>query len=311
MRTALRAFVWAMTYLGVAFVAPVALIAAPLGLMLALLRPGRRETIIAGAVLGMTAWSITHAASGFPRVEAAWVCLLAGATAVALALRPPGTRPVMSTILTAVGLAAGAAVILVTVTGFSWSELRWLAEHHFGAKARILVGIIATQSTTPETEAFIGTFEAAMNDGVRLIGLVLPGLVLLQSLAALTIGWSLYRWLARHPEGEPLPALREFRFSDHLVWGIVLALIALVLPGGGALRDLGSNLATFFGGLYVLRGVAVLAAMAAAAGAGIVTLIMVSFIVAVLAPLALFTALAIGVTDTWVDWRKRVNAKGA
>lgn len=298
----------AIAYLSLAIISPVALVIAPLGLMLALMRPGRREALIATVLLGLTVWGIANTTPGFARAEAAWVCLLAGGTAVALTLWPPGgSRPLVSTFLLAVGLAAGAAVMLVTVTSFSWAELRWLAEHKYGANVRLIMGLMLSRAQTPGNEAMVANIEATANDFVRAIGLLLPGLVLLQSVAALAAAWALYRLLARHPEGEPLPKLREFRFNDHMVWGVVLALIALVLPGGQALRDLGGNLAAFFGGLYVMRGFAVLSALAAAAGVGVFAILVLMVVVALLAPLAMFTALALGVTDTWVDWRKKTK----
>ena len=134
---------------------------------------------------------------------------------------------------------------------------------------------------------------------------MLPALVLLQSVAALAAAWALYRRVARDPEGTPLPALREFRFSDHLIWGVVAALVALVIPGISALRAVGLNLAVFFGGLYVARGMGVLAALAAVGGfGGPLAVLFVLLVTLFLLPLAAFAALAMGVTDTWVDWRK-------
>lgn len=286
------------------------MVAAPLGLLLLLLRPGRREALVAALLLGFTVWGLVNTEPGFDRAAAAYVCLFAGGTAVALTVWPPGRRPVMTMIFAAIGLAATAAVLLVGVTSFSWGELRWLAEHKFGANVRLLMGILAQQAQqAPSADVLSANMEESAADLVKMIGMLLPGLVLLQSLAALAAAWALYRKLARHPEGEPLPKLREFRFNDQLVWGIVLALIALVIPGGERVRELGGNLAAFFGGLYVLRGVAVFAGLASAAGVGVLTLVLLMMMVAVLLPLALFTALAIGVTDTWVDWRKKLTTR--
>lgn len=307
LRAALRALLGAFAYFSIAIVSPVALVAAPLGLMLALLRPGRRDALFAGLLLGYATWSVGHAAPGFDRAGAAWVCLLGGSTVIALLLWPPGRKPVLTTALGAIGIASLAAVLLVTVTSFSWAELSWLAEHKFGGTIRLVTGMLSQSAqTTPGAGTLSANLEESAASLVRTIGILVPGLILLQSVAALAAAWALYRRLARHPEGEPLPALREFRFSDHLVWGIVLALIALVVPGGQALRELGSNMAAFFGALYVLRGVAVFAALAAAAGVGTVTLVLLALMAAFLAPLAVFTALAMGVMDTWVDWRRRV-----
>ncbi len=295
-----------MVYLGFAVISPIALVAAPLGLLFAFQRPGRREAFFAALLLGMAAWSVTHAEPGFDRFAAAWVCLLAGGTAVALTLWPPGSRPLVATGLLAVGAAALAAVTLVGVTSFSWAELRWLTEHHYGAQMRLVLGLMARSAQGLEGAGELVTnVEATGLSVVKAVGLLLPGLVLLQSVAALTAAWALYRALARHPEGDPLPRLREFRFSDHLIWGVVLALVALVLPGAGAVRSIGGNLATFFGGLYVARGVAVVAALAATAGVGGPLAVLFALVfTALLLPVAMFAALALGVTDTWVDWRR-------
>jgi hypothetical protein len=102
-----------------------------------------------------------------------------------------------------------------------------------------------------------------------------------------------------------LPRLREFRFSDQLIWGVVLALIALVLPGQQVLHLVGGNLAMFFGGLYMVRGLGIVAAIAAAAGiGGPIVAILASVVSVLLWPLVIPGALALGLTDTWVDWRK-------
>ena len=56
----------------------------------------------------------------------------------------------------------------------------------------------------------------------------------------------------------------------------LLALIALLLPRLAGVGSLGGNLAVFFGGIYIVRGFAVAAALAATAiMAGIATGILV------------------------------------
>ena len=208
---------------------------------------------------------------------------------------------------------SAAATLLAIAAGVGFDQVRWLAAHHFGQQARLVLAAFAGASSgaDPSGQLF-ATFESTAHALVEFVSRLLPGLVLLQSVAALAAAWALYRLLARHPEGEPLPRLRDFRFNDHLIWGIVLALLALVLPiASTLLRPLGGNLATFFGGLYVARGVGVLVAVAAAAGIGGPVAALFTALVAVfLAPLVLFSTLAIGVTDTWVDWRKLTARAG-
>jgi len=274
-------------------------------------RPAGGEALLAAGLLAVAIYSVTGSLDGFGHVEGAWVCLLTGGTAVALAARPPSQNRLVGTALLAVGVAAVAAVLVITVTPFSWGELRWLAERHFGMQARLVLGMMnnALRGTAGGPDV-LATLEVTLNQMVALVGLVLPGLVLLQSMAALAAAWALYRWIARHPEGEPLPRLREFRFSDHLIWGVVVTLIALVVPGKEVLRDVGGNLAAFFGGLYVARGLGIVAALAAAAGmGGVFAALLATLITVFLLPLVMFAALALGVTDTWVDWRKLAAKK--
>ena len=282
--------------------------AAPLGLLLLYQRPTRREALIAGLLLAWAAWGVIGAGDGFARFEGAWVCLLAGGVAIALLLRPPGEFPLVTGGLVAVAVAALAGAALVGWTAFSWGELRWLAEKHYGEQVRLILGVLAERlAPGGEASATMDALEQTADAAVQTVSTLLPALVLLQSLAALALAWTLYRVLAREPEGASLPSLREFRFNDHLVWGIVLAAVALVWPGREALRLVGGNLATFFGGLYVLRGLGVVAAMAASTGlSGPLMGLLAAFVTVFLLPLALLGALAFGVSDTWLDWRRRL-----
>lgn len=296
-----------VTYLGLAFVSPIALVAAPLALLLLFQRPTRGEALLGSVLLALTAWSIAQPGGGFDRFEAAWVCLLCGGVAIALGLRAQESRGRLVTSgLLAVGVAAVAGVILIAATAFSWSELFWLAGRHYSQQARVVLGVFTTVLRDREDAAQTLTVLASSLDSmVATVSQMLPGLVLLQSVAALTAAWALYRRIVRHPEGDPLPPLREFRFSDQLIWGVVFALVTLIVPGKAALHLIGGNLAMFFGGLYVLRGFGVVAAIAAAAGvSGVFGAAAAAVLTLFLLPLVLFGALALGVTDTWVDWRK-------
>lgn len=284
-----------------------ALIAAPLALLLLFQRPTPGEGMLGIGLLALTAWSMAHAAAGFEQFEGAWVCLLAGGVAIALGLRAQEVRGrLVSVGLMAIGAAAVAGVVLIGATSFSWGELFWLAGRHYGMQARMVLEVLTRQlQGASGGNALLQTIEGSMDDMVALVTQLLPALILLQSVAALAAAWALYRWIVRHPEGDPLPKLREFRFSDQLIWGVVIALVTLVFPGVRALHTIGGNFAAFFGGLYVLRGLGIVAAMAAAAGVGgPFVAILASFITIILMPIVMFGALALGVTDTWVDWRK-------
>ena len=53
---------------------------------------------------------------------------------------------------------------------------------------------------------------------------VFPALLALESLAALALAWATYHRLSRARLGAPLRPLREFRFNDQLVWGLIVGL---------------------------------------------------------------------------------------
>jgi hypothetical protein len=154
---------------------------------------------------------------------------------------------------------------------------------------------------------------ATMSTGGRM---VFPALLVLESVAALALAWATYHRLARQRLGAPLAPLREFRFNDQLVWGLIVGLVIMLLPNLAALRGFGINLILFFGALYLLRGLGVLAwfmrpgALAAMLAVGFVLLFApVLGMLAALGFLALaITALGLGVGDTWADWRGRARS---
>ena len=64
----------------------------------------------------------------------------------------------------------------------------------------------------------------------RLAAPAFPALLALESLLALALAWTLYHRFSRARIGEPLGRLKEFRFNDQLVWGLIVA-VALVRFG--------------------------------------------------------------------------------
>lgn len=286
--------------------------AGPLAAYLFAQRPVRRD-VATGAVVGAVACLLLAGpGDAFVAIERGWIALLTGAVAVVMLLRPG--RPFVPTALAALGLAAAAATLVVAVTPLSFAEVAWRVSQHFGYQARQVMGAMvqAAEMTGGGTPDVVTALERSAEMGIRLASGVFPALLLLQSFAALALAWGLYRRLAREPAGEPVGALREFRFDDNLVWGIVLALVALLVPRPTWLGALGGNLAVFFGGLYAVRGVAVASALAAAAGIrGWAAVLGSSVVLLFLAPVAVMAALALGVTDTWVDWRARLARSAA
>ena len=132
--------------------------------------------------------------------------------------------------------------------------------------------------------------------------LVFPALLALESLAALGLAWALYHRVGRVRIGAPLAAIREFRFNDQLIWGLVGGLALLVLPGVLPTVGLGANLLLFFGALYGMRGAGVALFFLAPGRFMTVLLVGVSVLFAGAAGV-IFVGLGLG--DTWLDWRRR------
>jgi hypothetical protein len=133
---------------------------------------------------------------------------------------------------------------------------------------------------------------------------VFPALLALETLAALGLAWALYHRVGRARIGAPLARLREFRFDDQFIWGLVVGLALLVVPGLGPLGGLGANLLLFVGVLYGLRGAGVALFFLAPGRVMTVVLVSVSVLFAGAAGV-IFVGLGLG--DTWLDWRRRAR----
>jgi hypothetical protein len=133
---------------------------------------------------------------------------------------------------------------------------------------------------------------------------VAPALLALESMATLALVWGLYHRASRVRLGPPLGPLREFRFNDQLIWGLVVGITLVVLPTLAALRGIGLNLLIFLGVLYLLRGLGVLSWFLAPRRIALALLI----IVAILSwPIIGLFSIGLGLGDTWLDLRRRVR----
>jgi predicted membrane protein DUF2232 len=132
-----------------------------------------------------------------------------------------------------------------------------------------------------------------------------PALLALESLAACALAWGLYHRMSRARLGAALAPFRFFRFSDELIWALVAGMTITVLPALAAMRVVGANVVVFFGALYALRGFGVIAWFYPQPTLG--SQLAASAAAVVLLPVSLPLAIGLGVTDTWIDWRRRVR----
>ena len=133
---------------------------------------------------------------------------------------------------------------------------------------------------------------------------LLPAFLALESILALAAAWSLFHRVSRARLGPPLGRLRDFRFSDQLVWGLILGIIATLFPSLAGLRTVGYNLLVFFGAVYALRGLGVLTWFLSPGRLGTAMLIGIGVMAW---PLLGAFALGLGLGDTWIDWRSRAR----
>jgi hypothetical protein len=284
------------------------------------------RTMLAAVWIGLAALialRAPHAADGFYNLARGWSLVLAGAFGLVCLFG--ARRPFFPRALIALTISVSLALLMsalgpVTATHMSRAVRAEMVRRNTETMGTVntfigqhpkewsdLVGKIPQIAEMPaETEKQLG---ALANAGATLY----PSLLGLESIIALAIAWSVYHRLSRARLGPPLSPLREFRFNDQLVWGLIVGLTIVFLPTLSSLRGAGNNLLVFFGALYAVRGLGVLSWFMAP-GALTVTLT-VGFAMLfwpVLNLIAGFGFMLLGIAsfglglgDTWADWRNR------
>jgi hypothetical protein len=192
-----------------------------------------------------------------------------------------------------------------------------LLEERASADSAHRLGLPAMDSTTrmqvdSAARAYITNFEQVITTvPVQWGQQLFVALLALESLTVLALAWGLYHRISRTRIGPPLGRLRDFRFADELVWGLIVGIVFVILPRMTTTLPnwslAGYNLLVFFGTLYALRGLGVSAWFIQSARFGGVTLVAIAFVVLVLAITPLLAPILglIGLGDTFEDWRAR------
>jgi hypothetical protein len=134
---------------------------------------------------------------------------------------------------------------------------------------------------------------------------IMPALLALESLAAMALGWALFHRMSTVPLGPRLGRLRDFRFNDHLVWGVAVGASIYLLQAFAEGKNAGLNLLVFFGFLYVLRGLGILAWMSRSRALTVFLVVIGIFAW----PLVAALSFGLGLGDTWLDLRARLSAR--
>jgi hypothetical protein len=139
----------------------------------------------------------------------------------------------------------------------------------------------------------------------RWSAVLVPAIAALESIAALALGWAIYHKLNTAPLGPPLGKFRDFKFNDQLVWGVAVGASIFLIQAFADGKNAGLNLLVFFGFLYLLRGIAVLAWMVKGRLNRIMLFVAGVIALKLMGPIVLM----LGLGDTWLDWRSRLQAK--
>jgi hypothetical protein len=186
--------------------------------------------------------------------------------------------------------------------GQTWGLLAWDTLRQVSFAQRSVV-----EAMKPEA---LATVYAMYEPVVRFLSAARPALEILGAYAALAAVWQWHVRTARTPLGPALRPFREFRIADGAVWGVVAATAIWVVSARmPALRITALNAELVLGALYLLRGAAVVGTMAAvvAIPAWVQAMALVSGVLfaAVTAP----GLCLLGVSDTWLEFRRRLESR--
>lgn len=273
--------------------------------MLVALRPGDVSALLTGVVLLILAFgSVAASPDSDWFAQRAWALLLGGGFVVASLAARHATllgRSLWALLIGGVAVAAAGLLRPDVLVGLD----AWMADRVQYASV-LLLQWTATVDAQPDVAA---TMTRAITMWSEVQKQVYPALLALASLPALAIGWYLLGRLTGRPEA--LAPISGFRFSDQLVWFLAVGLALYALPLGDAAARIGGNAALFMVAMYVVRGTAIAVWILKAAGAAPLTWSLLVIAAALLYPVVLGAAFAIGMVDTWLDIRRRLGRRAS
>lgn len=295
--------------------------------------------LVWGLAAGYVVWKVPLPLSGYGAFLRGWAVTLGaafGLVCLATASRPFLTRALAAVALSGVVTLAGLSTRSSAGMGAFTAPAQMLSQEYQERLGASLDAWRARTSTDswrdfarrfPEAVERTQRFEALLIvlaepqpassavGGSRVAPLVrlAPTLLALESLLALALGWAAYHRLTRARIGPPLGALRDLRFNDQWVWGLIVGVTVLLLPSLVEWRTAGLNLVGFFGTLYALRGAGVLT-WYIPDRAAVWVLLALAVLVPVLGPVWVLVALltvtfTLGLGDTWRDFRAGAGSR--
>jgi hypothetical protein len=273
-------------------------------LALAMVLGMRRMPVAVAAMVAVLFAVGAPARGGIWYIERGWAFILAG-WFVVLTMRWPRSK-FFPRAFGAVAATGAVVAVLMLLRPGTWSMVSWLVTDGMMQS----VSVMERMFTALDTEAPISVADLNLvYEAAALQGRLFPALLGLSSLASLAVAWWAYVRLA-NGTGLGLGPLREFRFNDHLVWLLLAGLALLVVGSTEGWTSAGGNAVLFMGGLYALRGAAVLLFLNGGVTALGVLFFAVGLLVLgrVLIVGVLLGTLLVGVGDTWLDLRAKAEA---
>jgi hypothetical protein len=283
-------------------ISPVWLVLVPLALLLLAFRTEDWMSVAIAAVILGLGFAGSRPGGMEWYVPRAWSLIAGGAFVAVTAAR--GHTGLVGRTLGAVGLALMVVLAIGAIRPGVLQAVDWWMAAEI-RQAALAAGDILQQfrgNTDPDLSRQL---DAAVQKWVDLQQDVYPAMLSLATLAGLGLSWFGLERLSGSVRS-PGP-VRDFRFSDQLIWLLIGGLMLLVLPLGGFAFRLGENATLFMGGLYLLRGTAILMWIGAAAVTSVWTAALLTLAALFLYPFVLGTALVLGVSDTWLDLRARLS----
>jgi hypothetical protein len=280
--------------------------------------------LLAVTWVGLAAWMLVQPApaGAFYNLVRGWTLLLAGSFGLVCLLGTP--RTFFSRALTATSIALTLVLLMSTRGELTPARARLAVQAEFARRNTEAITTFRAAlkqypevvKSMPQVVTLPDEFETQLQVVARTGTRLFPSLLLLESLAALALAWGIYHRISRTRLGAPLGFLKDFRFNDQFVWGLIAGLTIVFMPTLSFLDGVGRNLLVFFGALYAIRGFGVLSwflkpgALAAALLVGFAMLWWpVLNAVAVLGFILLaLAAFGLGLGDTWADWRSRARS---
>jgi hypothetical protein len=132
-----------------------------------------------------------------------------------------------------------------------------------------------------------------------------PSVAYLSGLLTVVLGYQVGGIAGRRLQLSVPPALpfRKWRPWASLIW-VLIAGLALQLLGGGAVADVALNLVVVMAVLYAIQGLAVVRFFAQRWGIPALVEVLAYLLLALVAGVAPFLLAALGLLDTWFDWRR-------